>query len=143
MQIIDLSIFTSRGVNVTFALFDATLDPTTRTDSQLEARGLPPPPPSDDAVAHANWAELMSPLPLPLPARTPDVFAAGAVQSTRIANSESSRNWSGAYVPRPGDERRVNWVHAKWTVPAILPQPTKPQAWSTFIGLDGYAANDS
>src|SRR5437764_1193711 len=72
--------------------------------------GLPPPPPQDDLVGYQNWTRLME-LPLPLPAAAPQhVVMSGCVQTTRVANSETSSNWSGAYLRRGGDGRPINRV---------------------------------
>jgi peptidase A4-like protein len=109
-------------------------NPLTATPEELERYGIPPKPDPDRQPALTRfWTEMYSP---------PLVFVAPPIEvpGTSDFKTESSLNWSGAYItPRNGQQ--FTEVHAAWEIPHVtVPAGGSESAEyrsSCWIGVDG------
>jgi hypothetical protein len=136
--------------------------PPGETAAAIAAHDLPvPPDPVREPRAHANWLAALSGRLDYVAAEIDHLDAIFAVRLLPLCSapatirtgarfrplfSESSGNWSGAYI-RPSSGGRFTRVQGAWTVPEPCPDGAHRAALAdgeyavtTWIGLDGYDA---
>ena len=118
-------------VAITLPVPPAGFDAATASQSEREAYGIPPEPPSSEASAHALWEEMIHNYHVVTPAEA--IYTVGS--PTAVFNSAESENWSG-YVDE-GSKGSYNATGIIYDEPSTAPT-CYGAASSLWTGLGGY-----